>query len=76
MPVKSVLITLEEQKKWKRRRDFLQSKLESVRRRRQAVLQKLERVNKQMARFDKRMASLKEAAVPREISTMRIESMR
>ncbi|MCK4367541.1 MAG: hypothetical protein KAU99_06015 [Thermoplasmata archaeon] len=76
MPVKSVLITLEEQKKWKRRRDFLQSKLESIRRRRQAVLQKLERVNKQMARFDKRMASLKEAAVPREISTMRIESMR
>lgn len=76
MPVKSVLITLEEQKKWRRRRDFLQSKLESIRKRRQAVLQKLERVNKQMARFDKRMASLKEAAVPREISTMRIESMR
>jgi hypothetical protein len=76
MPVKSVLITLEEQKKWKRRRDFLQNKLESVRRRKRTVLRELERVNKQLARFDKRMASLKEAAVPREISTARIESMR
>ena len=76
MPIKSVLITLEEQKKWKRRRDFLQSKLESVRRRKQAVLRELQRVNKHLARFDKRMASLKEAAVPREISTARIESMR
>ncbi|MCJ2512231.1 MAG: hypothetical protein LN409_02625 [Candidatus Thermoplasmatota archaeon] len=76
MPVKSVLITLEEQKKWKRRRDFLQTKLESVKKRKRAVLRELERVNKQMARFDKRMASLKEAAVPREISTVRIESMR
>ena len=76
MPIKSVLITLEEQKKWKRRRDFLQSKLERVRRRKQAVLRELQRVNKHLARFDKRMASLKEAAVPREISTARIESMR
>lgn len=76
MPVKSVLITLEEQKKWKRRRDFLQNKLKSVRRRKQTLLRELERVSKQLARFDRRMASLKEAAVPREISTARIESMR
>ncbi|MEE9340717.1 MAG: hypothetical protein V3V21_03535 [Thermoplasmata archaeon] len=76
MPIKSVLITLEEQKKWKRRRDLLQNKLESVKRRKQAVLRELERVNRQVARFDKSMASLKEAAVPREISTARIESMR
>jgi predicted nucleic acid-binding Zn-ribbon protein len=76
MPVKSVLIALEEQKKWKRRRAYLQSKLERVRKRRQGVLLELERVNRKLARFDKRMASLKEAAVPREISTVRIESMR
>ncbi|MFQ6129013.1 MAG: hypothetical protein ACE5QW_08950 [Thermoplasmata archaeon] len=76
MAIKSVLITLEEQKKWKKRRDFLQTKLERIRNQKQAILEKLEHVNKQLARFDKVMASLKETTVPQEISTMRIESMR
>jgi chromosome segregation ATPase len=76
MPVKSVLIALEEQKKWKKRREFLQKKLERIRKRKRGVLEELERVNRRLARFDKRMASLKEAAVPREVPTVRIESMR
>ena len=76
MPVKSVLIALEEQRKWKRRRDYLQSKLDLVRKRKQDVSKELEDVNRRLARFDRRMASLKEAAVPREVSSIRIESMR
>ena len=76
MPVKSVLIALEEQEKWKRRKDFLQRKLERVRQKRSEALRRLEQVNRQLARVDKVMASLKEAAVPREVSTVRIESMR
>lgn len=76
MPIKSVLLTLDEQKKWNRRRDFLLTKLEKVRKRRRVVLRELERANRRLAQFDRVMASMKEAAVPREISTVRIESMR
>lgn len=76
MPVKSVLIALEEQKKWKKRKDYLQTKLEDVRRRKREIVEQLEFVNKQLARFDKVMASLKEEAIPPRISAMRIESMR
>lgn len=76
MPVKSVLIALEEQKKWKKRKDYLQTKLEDVRRRKREIVEQLEFVNKQLARFDKVMASLKEEAIPPGISAMRIESMR
>jgi hypothetical protein len=76
MPVKSVLIALEEQKKWKKRKEFLQTKLENVRRKKRAILEQLEFVNKQLTRFDKVMASLKETAIPPGVSAMRIESMR
>lgn len=76
MPVKSVLIALEEQKKWKRRKEFLQGKLDRVRNKKSDTLKRLGQVNRQLARVDKVMASLKEAAVPREVSTVRIESMR
>ncbi|MFQ6106295.1 MAG: hypothetical protein ACE5QF_01715 [Thermoplasmata archaeon] len=76
MPLRNVLMTLEEQRKWKRRKDFLQTKLERVRRKKRVVLKELENVNRQLVRFDRVMASVKEAAVPREISMVRIESMR
>lgn len=76
MPVKSVLIALEEQKKWKKRKGYLQTKLEDVRKRKRKILEQLEFVNKQIARFDKGMASLKEEAIPPGISAVRIESMR
>ncbi|MFQ5884886.1 MAG: hypothetical protein ACE5IO_07280 [Thermoplasmata archaeon] len=64
MEVENVLLALEERDKWVERRKKLQRKLAKIRERKASVVEKLEGVKRQVARYDGLVTSLKDSKSP------------
>ncbi len=69
MEVENVLLALEERNKWIRRKEKLQKRLESVRKRKVNFLRLLDDVKKQVKHYDEIVTSLKETKGPPDTPT-------
>lgn len=65
MDSSSVLLAIEEQKKWRERRKRIQERIRQLNRRRNTLSKELDRVRRKVGEYNKLLANLKESLLQR-----------
>ena len=65
MDSSSVLLAIEEQKKWRERRKRIQDRIRQLNRRRNTLAKELERVRRKVVEYNRLLASLKDSLLQR-----------
>jgi len=76
MDARTVLTAIEEQNRWRARREKILERLEAVKARKRAIQSELEEVKKQVAHLSSVLAELTTDSSAREASKTRLEQLR